>query len=85
LHQSILIILCFLLQPLSLGAVAEPFIIILGTWFFCGVFTWGITHIDILRPLLGIAIKRDYPPTVKMLGYTVALILITPLAYKLIT
>ncbi|MBH0033007.1 MULTISPECIES: hypothetical protein [unclassified Pseudoalteromonas] len=85
LHQSILIILCFLLQPLSLGPVAEPFIIITGTWSFCGVITWGITRIDVLRPLLGVAIKRDYSPTVKILGYTAALILITPLAYKLIT
>jgi len=33
----------------------------------------------------GVAIKRDYSPTVKILGYTAALILITPLAYKLIT
>lgn len=85
LHQSILIILCFLLQPLSLGPVAEPFIIITGTWSFCGVITWGITRIDVLRPLLGVAIKRNYSPTVKTIGYTAALILITPLAYKLIT
>jgi len=85
LHQSILIILCFLLQPLNLGAVVEPFIIILGTWFFCGVFTWGITRIDVFRPLLGVAIKQEYSSTVKTIGYTAALILITPLAFKLIT
>ncbi|MBQ4859859.1 acyltransferase family protein [Pseudoalteromonas sp. MMG007] len=85
LHQSILIILCFLLQPLSLGSVAEPFIIILGTWFFCGAFTWGITRVDVFRPFLGVAIKREYSSTVKTIGYTAALILITPLAYKLIT
>ncbi|WP_338411687.1 acyltransferase family protein [Pseudoalteromonas nigrifaciens] len=85
LHQSILIFLCFLLQPLSLGAVTEPLIIIIGTWFFCGVFTWGITRIDVFRPLLGVAIRREYSPTLKMFGYTIALTLITPLAYKLIT
>ena len=85
LHQSILIILCFLLQPLSLGAVVEPFIIITGTWSLCGVITWSITRIDVLRLLLGVAIKREYSSTVKTIGYTAALILITPLAYKLIT
>jgi len=84
LHQSVLIILCFVLQPLEVGSFIEPLLVVIGTWCICAVITLIVTRIDILRPLIGVKTQNSYSKPYKLLGYTVSLILVCPLAFKLV-
>lgn len=84
LHQSVLIILCFMLQPFSFGPVFELFLIIVGTWGACAAITLVVMRIDIIRPLLGIKIKNSYSKALKKAGYILGMLLILPLAYQLV-
>ena len=84
LHQSVLIILCFVLQPLEVGSFIEPLLVVIGSWCICAVITLIVTRIDILRPLIGVKTQNSYSKPYKLLGYTVSLILVCPLAFKLV-
>mgnify|MGYP006120322761 FL=1 len=84
LHQSVLIILCFVLQPLRLGYFIEPFLVVIGTWCVCAVITLVVTRIDILGPFIGVKAQNSYSKPFKLLGYTVSLVLVCPLALKLV-
>ena len=84
LHQSVLIILCFVLQPLKLGYFIEPLLVVIGTWCVCAVITLVVTRIDILGPFIGVKAQNSYSKPFKLLGYTVSLILVCPLAFKLV-
>lgn len=84
LHQSVLIILCFVLQPLEVGSFIEPLLVVIGTCCICAVITLIVTRIDILRPLIGVKTQNSYSKPYKLLGYTVSLILVCPLAFKLV-
>ncbi|MCK8137248.1 acyltransferase family protein [Pseudoalteromonas sp. 2CM28B] len=84
LHQSVLIILCFVLQPLEVGSFIEPLLVVIGTWCICAVIKLIVTRIDILRPLIGVKTQNSYSKPYKLLGYTVSLILVCPLAFKLV-
>lgn len=84
LHQSVLIILCFVLQPLEVGSFIEALLVVIGTWCICAVITLIVTRIDILRPLIGVKTQNSYSKPYKLLGYTVSLILVCPLAFKLV-
>jgi hypothetical protein len=83
LHQSVLIILCFVLQPFNLGLMVELFLIIVGTWGACAAITLVVMRIDIIRPLLGLKIKNNYSPALKKTGYVLGMLLTLPLAYQL--
>jgi len=84
LHQSVLIILCFMLQPFSFGPVVELFLITVGTWGACAAITLVLMRIDIIRPLLGLKIKNNYSKALKKMGYVLGMLLILPLAYQLV-
>jgi len=84
LHQSVLIILCFMLRPFNFGPVVELFLIIVGTWGACAAITLVVMRIDALRPLLGIKIKNSYSKALKKAGYILGMLLILPLAYQLV-
>ena len=84
LHQSVLIILCFMLQPFSFGPVVELFLITVGTWGACAAITLVVMRIDIIRPLLGLKIKNNYSKALKKMGYVLGMLLILPLAYQLV-
>ena len=83
LHQSVLIILCFVLQPFNLGLMVELFLIIVCTWGACAAITLVVMRIDIIRPLLGLKIKNNYSPALKKTGYVLGMLLTLPLAYQL--
>jgi len=84
LHQSALIILCFMLRPFNFGSVVELFLITVGTWGACAAITLVVMRIDVLRPLLGIKIKNSYSPILKKAGYILGMLLILPLANQLV-
>ncbi|WP_235590917.1 acyltransferase family protein [Pseudoalteromonas sp. 10-33] len=84
LHQSALIILCFMLRPFNFGPVVELFLITVGTWGACAAITLVVMRFDALRPFLGIKIKNSYSPKLKKAGYILGMLLILPLAYQLV-
>ncbi len=84
LHQSALIILCFMLRPFNFCPVVELFLITVGTWGACAAITLVVMRIDIIRPLLGIKIKNSYSKALKKAGYILGMLLILPLAYQLV-
>ena len=84
LHQSALIILCFMLRPFIFGPVVELFLITVGTWGACAAIILVVMRFDALRPFLGIKIKNSYSKALKKAGYILGILLILPLAYQLV-
>ena len=55
LHQSLIVVLVFVLAPMELGPVAEPLLVLLGTVAGCGLLHHAlIRRSPVLRPLFGL-------------------------------
>jgi len=83
-HQTIIIVLAYNLSSLSLGPIMEPISVIILTILLCFICFEVIRRIDILKPLFGVKIKKDYSNTVRKLGYTLGSLLIIPIGLELI-
>ena len=83
-HQTIIIVLAYNLAPLSLGPIIEPIGVILLTTLLCFICFEVIRRVDILKPLFGVKIKKDYSNTVIKFGYGFGSLLIVPIGLALI-
>jgi len=83
-HQTIIIVLAYNLAPLSLGPVMEPISIIVLTISLCFICFELIRRIDILKPLFGVKIKRNYTKMIKTIGYGCGSLLIIPIGLEVI-
>ncbi len=83
-HQTIIIVLAYNLAPLSLGPIMEPLSIILLTILFCFICFEVIRRIDILKPLFGVKIKKDYSNSLRKIGYCCGSLLIIPIGLEVV-
>jgi hypothetical protein len=84
LHQTIIIVLAYNLAPMALGPVFEPIVVILLTILLCFIGFEVIRRVDILKPLFGVKIKKDYSNTLKKIGYCCGGVLIVPIGLEII-
>ena len=84
LHQTIIIVLAYNLAPLELGPIIEPLSVILCTILLCLISFEVIRRIDILKPVFGVRIKKNYSNTIKNLGYGCGCLLIIPIGLEII-
>jgi hypothetical protein len=84
LHQTIIIVLAYNLAPMALGPVFEPIVVILLTILLCFIGFEVIRRVDILKPLFGVKIKKDYSNTLKKIGYYCGGVLIIPIGLEII-
>jgi hypothetical protein len=84
LHQTLILVIGYNLNQLSLGPFVEPILLIIFTVMFCLLGYELIRHTDILRPFFGLKIKGNYGKTMQRIGYITAITLISPIAVKLI-
>ncbi len=83
-HQTIIIVLAYNLAPLSLGPIIEPISVILLTILLCFICFEVIRRVDILKPLFGVKIKKDYSNTLRKIGYGCGSLLIIPIGLEVI-
>jgi hypothetical protein len=84
LHQTIIIVLAYNLAPIALGPVFEPFVVILLTILLCFIGFEVIRRVDILKPLFGVKIKKNYGNTLKKIGYFCGGLLIIPIGLEIL-
>lgn len=91
LHQTLIIVLAFVLSPLQLGPVFEPLIIILATFACCIVSYEIIRRVALLRPLFGLkwntekhGVSVNAVTTSYRVRSALAYMLLLPMAVKLI-
>ncbi|MFT6206560.1 MAG: hypothetical protein ACJA0T_000463 [Colwellia sp.] len=84
LHQTIIIVLAYNLAPMALGPVFEPIVVILLTILLCFIGFEVIRRVDILKPLFGVKIKKDYSNTLKKIGYYCGGVLIVPIGLEIL-
>jgi hypothetical protein len=84
LHQTIIIVLAYNLAPMALGPVFEPIVVILLTILLCFIGFEVIRRVDILKPLFGVKIKKDYSNTLKKIGYSCGGVLIVPIGLEIL-
>ena len=86
LHQSIIIVLGFVLSQIDLGRfgfIIEPVLVTAGTISGCMLCYETIRRSSLLRPLFGMKQAKSYPQLVRTFGYTIAFIIILPLILTL--
>jgi hypothetical protein len=83
-HQTIIIVLAYNLAPLELGPIIEPLSVIILTILLCFICFEIIRRSDILKPLFGVRIKKNYSKTVKNMGYIFGCLLIIPIGLEII-
>ena len=84
LHQTIIIVLAYNLAPMALGPVIEPLSVIFFTILLCLMSFEVIRRIDILKPLFGVRIKKNYSNTTKKIAYGFGCLLIIPIGLEII-
>ena len=84
LHQTIIIVLAYNLAPMELGPIIEPLSIILCTILLCLMSFEVIRRIDILKPLFGVRIKKNYSTTIRNIGYGFGCLLIIPIGLEIL-
>jgi len=84
LHQTIIIVLAYNLAPMSLGPIIEPFLVIVLTIILCFACFEVIRRFDLLKPLFGVKIKKNYGNNLKKITYGVGSLLIIPIGLELI-
>lgn len=90
-HQSIIVVLAFVLAPYQLGPVLEPMLVIAGTFAGCILGYEIIRRVSLLRPLFGLkwhAEKAADGSSAPSMSYRIrsalAYVALLPLALKLI-
>lgn len=83
-HQTIIIVLAYNFAPMALGPVIEPLSVTLCTILLCLMSFEVIRRIDILKPLFGVRIKKNYSNTIKNIGYGCGCLLIIPIGLAII-
>ncbi len=83
-HQTIIIVLAYNLSPSALGPVIEPLSVIILTIILCFICFEVIRRIDILKPLFGVRVKKNYSNTVKKMAYFCGTLLIIPIGLEII-
>jgi len=84
LHQTMILVIGYNLSKLNLGAVLEPFLLILFTTLACFIAYELIRRTDILRPFFGLKMKGSYGLPLQKMGYIVAIALILPIGWRII-
>lgn len=84
LHQTLILVFGYNLSKLHLGPIIEPISLILLTISACFICYEIIRRIDILRPCFGLKMNGNYSKKAKQIGYALALIIISPLGFKLV-
>ena len=83
-HQTIIIVLAYNLAPMALGPVIEPLSVIIFTILLCFICFEVIRRIDILKPLFGVRVKKNYSNTVTKIAYFCGTLLIIPIGLQII-
>jgi hypothetical protein len=83
-HQTIIIVLAYNLTPMALGPIIEPLSVILFTILLCLISFEAIRRIDILKPLFGVRIKKNYSTTIRNIGYGFGCLLIIPIGLEIL-
>jgi surface polysaccharide O-acyltransferase-like enzyme len=84
LHQTIIIVLAYNLAPMALGPIIEPIAVILLTIVLCFICFETIRRIDILKPLFGVKIKKNYNNTFQKIAYGCGGLLIIPIGLEVL-
>ena len=69
---------------MALGPVIEPLSVIFFTILLCLMSFEVILRIDILKPLFGVRIKKNYSNTTKKIAYGFGCLLIIPIGLEII-
>ena len=69
---------------MALGPVIEPLSVIFFTILLCLMSFEVIRRIDILKPLFGVRIKKNYSNTTKNIAYGFGCLLIIPIGLEII-
>lgn len=88
LHQSIIIVLAFLLSQIDLGPagfIIEPLLVTAGTITGCLLCYEFIRRSSLLRPLFGMKQAKHYPRIVNTFAYLIASVIILPLVLSLLS
>ncbi len=67
-HQTLILLLAFYVDPMSLGAVLEPIVIIVATFSGCLLIYEIVRRVPLLRPLFGL---KSQSPVAGTTGYPV--------------
>jgi acyltransferase-like protein len=84
LHQTFILVIGYNLTALALGPIAEPLLLITLTTLSCFFGYEIIRRNDILRPLFGLKLSRNYGVKMQRAGYVAALLLTLPIGLKII-
>jgi hypothetical protein len=84
LHQTIIIVLAYNFAPMALGPIIEPILVILLTISLCFICFEIIRRVDILKPLFGVKINKNYNITFQKIAYCCGGLLIIPIGLELI-
>jgi len=76
LHQTLIVVFGYQLSQLNLGPIIEPLLLILLTIASCLIGFEMIRKTDILRPLFGLKVNKDYRLEIQRFGYTLSSLLI---------
>ena len=72
LHQTLIVVFGYQLSQFNLGPMLEPIMLILLTIFGCLIAFEVIRRIDILRPLFGLKVNKDYRIEIQKMGYALS-------------
>ena len=84
-HQSLIIIAAMFLAPFHLGGGIEALLVILLTLSGCGLMLIVIWRLPLLAPFFGMKTNRLYSPLWQKIGWWLGFLLVTPLAFELLT
>jgi hypothetical protein len=81
-HQSIIVVAGSLLSQFELGPILEPLLLFTITISGCFICYEVIRRTALLRPVFGLKQVKTFSTYLTKLGFTVATLIILPLAYQ---
>ena len=85
LHQTFIIVIGVNLNQFELGVVTESILLIALTTVSCFISFEIIRNVEWLKPFFGIKLAKLYSPRTVNMGYAVSLVMLSPLALRLLT
>jgi len=82
LHQTIIVVVGYNLSLLKIGALLEATLLLIFTVAGCFIGFEIIRRTTLLRPCFGLKSTKNHHPTVQKLGYIAAILLVLPIAWK---
>ena len=82
--QALIVVIGYNLSQLNLGPIIEPCLLILFTIFSCFIGFEIIRRTDILRPLFGLKVNKNYRLEIQKVGYALSSLLIFIIGWEIL-